>query len=168
MKGIVLASGMIAALALLSGCAHHIVDGNGSVINMEFPGGNVGVTGSDNTITIARGSRVWKLSIIADNNNITVEDGVTVNAIEFIGKGNVVNIPDNLLPRVTEIGNNQIIRRPAQRRSTDVYLPAEPLPPLETTAPPPASRAEPRPEPPQPKPGVEPPPPTEMEEPPPK
>lgn len=143
----------LAALALglvvaAGGCAQNATIGDaGEKAGVFF--GDVGITGHGNTLTIQRGSRVWKLSIIGDNNRVTVEEDVTLNRIEFWGNGNVVSVPDYLVFRTTEVGSNQIIRRPTAGRPADwgEGQPMGELPPVRTL-PPPQPRPEPRPEPP--------------------
>ncbi len=140
MTRLVLLSCVAGALFLSVGCAHNAMDGNGSVWTGEYFG-DVGLRGDNNQMTIRSGSRVWKLSIIGNKSNVMVEDGATVNRVEFIGRGNVVSLPENLIVRVTEIGNNQLIRRPVERRAfADTgLLPGEVSPPAYVSpAPPPA------------------------------
>jgi hypothetical protein len=140
----VLTAGLVLATA---GCASNAIVGTG-VVRSGLYFGNVGVTGHGSSVTILHGSKVPKLSIIGNNTTVTVEDGVVLHRIEFWGKGNTVSIPENLIVRTTEVGANQIIRRPREttvssessswERTTPAYTPpAEPQSPP-TQAPPPS------------------------------
>ncbi len=107
--------GMCALATLLgTGCAHNsFVGSNGRRAGQFF--GSVGVTGSNNEVTVQSGSRLKNISIIGDLNNFMVEDGVTLQQIEFYGTENTVSVPEGLTVRVTQFGpRNQVIRRPNQ------------------------------------------------------
>jgi hypothetical protein len=135
----VLTAGLLLATA---GCASNAIVGPG-VVRSGLYFGNVGVTSHGSSVTILHGSKVPKLSIIGNNTTVTVEDGVVLHRIEFWGKGNTVSIPDNLIVRTTEVGANQIIRRPRETTASSEWPqwertpPAEPQPPP-TQAPPPS------------------------------
>ncbi len=154
MKKILLGVAVIGLLVGSMGCAQNGMVGSNGVKAGVYYGG-VGITGHNNNLTIQRGSRVWKLSIIGNGNTATVEDEVTLNAIEFWGHDNIVNVPDNLVFRVTELGGNQIVRRPAGKHGDLDYMPGEILPP---ELPRPVRRAAPPPPQPAPEPAPMPPP----------
>lgn len=105
---------IVAAAGLLltaSGCAYNAIVGTGVARAAQFFG-DVGVSGNGNQVTIQTGSKVSKLSVLGNNCTITVEDKVVLYRIEFWGKNNTVSIPESLIVRTTEVGSNQIIRRP--------------------------------------------------------
>ncbi len=94
------------------GCAVNPSVGTGIVAAQKYFG-DVGIDGNGQNVTVLKGSRVTKLSIIGNNNTVTVEEGAAVYRIEFWGSGNTVMIPDNLwVLRTNNVGRNQIIRRP--------------------------------------------------------
>lgn len=105
----------MAGLLLTAGCASTPLVGNGVSRADQFFG-DVGITGSGSVVTILRGSRVNKLSILGNDCSVTVEDGVRLYKIEFWGKNNTVSIPEYLIVRTAEVGTNQIIRRPREVR----------------------------------------------------
>ena len=119
MNRIVIGAAALVVLTLTSGCAYNSIAGTG-IVRADQYFGNVGVTGGGSNITILTGSKVPKLSVLGSNNTITVEEDVELSRIEFWGKGNTVSIPENLVVRTTEVGNNQIIRRPRMQRQAPV------------------------------------------------
>ena len=113
MKTILISALAMGLLWTSVGCASNPRVGHG-ITASERVYGDYGITGNNGNYTILRGSRCTKLSFIGDNNTVTVEDGAMLYRIEFWGKGNVVSVPENLLIlRTTEVGSNQLIRRPA-------------------------------------------------------
>lgn len=123
---------MMAGLLLVAGCASTPLVGDGVSRADQFFG-DVGITGSGSVVTILRGSKVNKLSIIGNDCSVTVEEGVRLYKIEFWGKNNTVSIPEYLGVRTAQVGTNQIIRRPRETRpplDTPAWepLPAEPRP----------------------------------------
>lgn len=120
MRTILLGSLAVGLLLACSGCASNPRVGNG-ITASERVFGDYGVTGHNSNLTILRGSKCTKLSVIGDNNTITVEEGAMLYRIEFWGKGNVVSVPDTLLIlRTTQVGANQLIRRPTAPRIEEV------------------------------------------------
>jgi len=109
--------GIVASVLVVSatGCASSSIVGTG-VTRVDRFYGDVGITGSNNNLTILSDSRVSKLSILGNNCTVTVQDGVMLYRVEFWGKGNTVSIPETLVVRTTEVGSNQIIRRPREQR----------------------------------------------------
>ncbi len=104
-------AGMVLLLTLGSGCGANWISGS-HIRQRNVWYGDLGITGDDNDITVARGSRLIKLSIVGDENRVTVEDGVTLNKIKIFGDRNVVSIPEGLIVRVSQAGKaNQIVRR---------------------------------------------------------
>ncbi len=131
MKQLLFGALLTGCLLATTGCAHNsIVASNMTRADRYY--GNVGITRHSNNITIVRGSKVPKLSILGNNNTVTVEDGAWLQRIEFWGKGNIVSLPEHLAVRVTEVGDNQIIRRPRELRNIPeevlVYPPADESP----------------------------------------
>ena len=134
----ILLGALTAGLVLTTtGCAHNVIGAGVTRVDQYF--GDVGVLGSGANVTILRGSKVTKLSLLGNSNSVTVQDGVTLYQIEFWGKGNTVSIPEPMVVRTTEVGTNQVIRRPRDLRGpsewsrfedTDMYVPppAEPVP----------------------------------------
>lgn len=118
----VVAAGLLASL----GCAKNPIVGRGITMREQYFG-DVGLTGHDQNITIARGSKVRKLSILGHNNSITVEDEVTIYRVEFWGSGNVLTLPEHLSVRIDNVGTNQIVRRPREPRASLYVPPAEPV-----------------------------------------
>ncbi len=149
MRNILLVGTLAAGLLLAAaGCAHNPIVGDG-VVRSDLFYGDVGITGNGATVTIQRGSKVHKLSVIGNDCNITVEDGVTMYKIEFWGKNNTVSLPDDLVVHTAQVGANQIIRRPRQTRPTTEYeepartpWPPPTTPPVEPETTPPASGSE--------------------------
>ncbi len=122
----------IGLLVASTGCAPTPRVGNG-ITATERVFGDYGITGHNNNLTVVRGSKITKLSIIGDNNTINVEDGVTLYRIEFWGKNNTVIVPDTqFIYRTTEVGANQIIRRPHQPLPGEEYPTATPATPTPT------------------------------------
>ncbi len=119
MNRIVIGAGALVVLTLASGCAYNSIAGTG-IVRADQYFGNVGVTGGGSNITILNGSKVPKLSILGNNNTITVEENVELRRIEFWGKGNTVSVPEDLTVRTTEVGNNQIIRRPRMKHEAPI------------------------------------------------
>mgnify|MGYP000629378080 CR=1 FL=1 len=142
MRTIVLATLTAGVILAAAGCAHNPIVGDGAVRSDLFYG-DVGITGNGATVTIQRGSKVHKLSVIGNDCNITVEDGVTMYKIEFWGKNNTVSLPDDLVVHTTQVGANQIIRRPRQPRPATELEESAPVPWPPATIPP----AEPQPAP---------------------
>ena len=128
----VLLTGLLMATA---GCASNPIVGHG-VIRADQYFGDVGLTGDGHTLTILRGSKVHKLSILGGSCTITVEEGVTLSKIEFWGTNNTVSVPEYLSIRTNEVGHNQIIRRPREANVEPVWTaPAKVtpyVPPAET------------------------------------
>lgn len=142
MRTMLLSGLVMGLLAASTGCAPTPRVGNSITAN-EQVFGDYGITGNGCNFTIVQGSKVTKLSIIGDNNTVNVQDGVTLYRIEFWGKGNTVIVPDTqFIYRVTEVGSNQIIRRPHQPLVGE-ELPA--VAPAPATEPMPAMRTERRP-----------------------
>lgn len=140
--------GVLLATLLVSvpGCARGLKIMGHGVSRSTQAFGDVGITGNDCDLTLVRGSRVIKLSVIGDNNNITVEEGAVVNKVEFWGHGNVVSIPEYLRLRSDEMGTNQIIRRPRERRVTGDWPPPVATPDEYTATSPRRPVSEPEPE----------------------
>lgn len=112
---------MCVGLALLvvgSGCSNSTLVAHNTARNGAFYG-DYGVFGHSNQVTIARESRLNKLSIMGDGNSVTVEDGARVVKIEFFGKNNTVSIPFGLKLREAEVGHgNAIVQRPEPARES--------------------------------------------------
>lgn len=137
MKKLVVASWM-SLLLLPGGCGmshNDVVAGNEGVKSGQFFG-NVGIVGRGNRVVVERGSRLWKYSIAGDNNTVEFEEGTTLNKLELWGQGNVVSVPENMVFRVNEVGNNQIIRRPVTKAVVEEPAPLGPLPELPPRRPP--------------------------------
>lgn len=155
MKTILISVLAVGLLWASTGCASNPRVGTG-ITASERVFGDYGVTGHNCNLTILRGSKCTKLSVIGNGNTITVEDGAMLYRIEFWGKGNVVSVPESLLIlRTTEVGANQLIRRPSPIRSEEVPttyypLPTEPTPtPAGQPAATPRSTIQPKPLPPE-------------------
>lgn len=113
----------VGLLVLATGCAHNSIFGDGGMRSDQFFG-DLGITGDQNGITVESGSRLHKLSILGHNNTITVAENVRIAQIEFWGKGNTVSLPEDMVVRTTEVGTNQIIRRPRELRElSPMYTP---------------------------------------------
>lgn len=132
MKGILSSAFLVTVALLTTGCAHNSIVGDGAVASNRYFG-DVGIWGDGSTVTVLRGSKLNKLSILGNDNNVTVQDTATINHIEFWGKRNTVSIPEDLIVRTSEVGRNQIIRRVRQP-----ITPNEWAPPIDTLTPPPA------------------------------
>mgnify|MGYP001436812360 CR=1 FL=1 len=117
--------GLAAGLWLTTlGCAVNPSVGTGISTAQKYFG-DLGVQGHNQNVTVLKGSRVTKLSIIGNNNTVTVEDGASIYRVEFWGNGNTVIVPENLwLIRTNNVGTNQLVRRPSG---------APPIVPLDTT-----------------------------------
>ncbi|MFN0138327.1 MAG: hypothetical protein ACKVS9_19665 [Phycisphaerae bacterium] len=109
--GAVVLTGM--ALVLGSGCGMEMrVVAHRTETNKQWFG-DMGITGHQNKVTIANGSRVQTLSIIGDGNELLVEDNCTLSKIEIFGENNRVSIPERLIIRDSIVGKgNTIERRP--------------------------------------------------------
>ncbi len=113
------------------GCAPNPSVGTGITTAQKYFG-DLGVQGHNQNVTVLKGSRVTKLSLIGNNNTVSVEDGAAVYRIEFWGNGNTVIVPDNLwILRTNNVGTNQVVRRPTAGPPV-IY---EPLPESPPTAP---------------------------------
>lgn len=136
MRGTLLSALAIGLLAAAAGCARNPFVGSG-IVGQRQCFGDVGIRGYDNNLTLLSGSKVRKLSIWGDNNRVTVEDGVTLSQIEFFGYGNTVSVSDTLVVRTSEVGTNQLIRRPRELRGPkdlsewDAAAPTYPPPPAQ-------------------------------------
>jgi hypothetical protein len=155
MKAILIGALAVGLLLASVGCAPNPRIGNG-ITASERVFGDYGITGHNCNLTMLRGSKCTKLSVIGDNNTITVEDGAMLYRIEFWGKGNIVSVPETLLIlRTTEVGANQLIRRPVQPRTEEFPMTYYPPPTEATPAPkgqptaPPRTTMEPKPLPPE-------------------
>ncbi|MCG3128335.1 MAG: hypothetical protein CHACPFDD_03218 [Phycisphaerae bacterium] len=114
----------LALLAGACGCSNSTLVAHNTARNGAFYG-DYGVFGNNNQVTIARDSRLKKLSIIGDGNSVTVEDGARVVKIEFWGKNNTVSIPFGLKLREAEVGHgNAIVQRPEPAQES--MVPAAP------------------------------------------
>ncbi len=104
---------LLSAAGLSVGCGANRVSGD-HIRQRNIWYGTLAISGDYNQITVARGSRLIKLSILGHHNEVTVEDGVTLNKIEIFGDRNTVRIPEQLIVRVNQAGKgNQIVRRPS-------------------------------------------------------
>jgi hypothetical protein len=111
MMRVLIAAVAVGLLVGTTGCAHNAIVANNALRVGVFYG-DVGVKGDGNNVTILRGSRVPKLSILGNRNMVTVEENVTLAHVEFWGLDNTVSIPETLTIRITEMGRgHQIIRR---------------------------------------------------------
>lgn len=107
-----------------AGCAHNSIVGDGAVRTDQFFG-DVGIASDDTDVTILRGSKVPKLSLLGSDNKVTVQDGVWISKIEFWGKRNVVSLPEGMTYSTTHVGtDNQILRRPRERRPIEGVSPS--------------------------------------------
>jgi hypothetical protein len=119
------------ALMALPGCAHNVVGAHDARRSGVFYG-DLGIPASRTDVRIERLSKLRKLSIIGGNNDVFVEDGASIEHIEFVGASNTVSLPEHLIVRITELGNNnEIIRRPLERKRAvredpEIYLPDVP------------------------------------------
>ena len=128
MKNTILIAATSTLLLVAAGCGSNRIVGS----NLTEEGhwyGVVGITGSQNDITIREPSELTKLSIIGDMNKVYVDDHVPLAKVEIWGRNNAISIPDRLIIRSNQIGKETIItRRPSggrwMRRSY-VYQPAE-------------------------------------------
>lgn len=139
------------AVLLSVGCTstQRIAQSNGSYEAKYF--GELGVTGHVNTVTIQRGSKLDKLSIIGDGNKIFVDDHVVLAKIEIWGGDNEVSIPRTLIVREYIVGQRSaIVRRDVQAP------PLQPQPGLEEIYAPAGTPAAPVQQPPQIPPGGDP------------
>ncbi len=128
MMRMLIAAVTVGILVGTTGCAHNAIVANNAMRVGVFYG-DVGVKGDANNVTIMRGSRVPKLSILGNQNMVTVEEGVTLAHVEFWGLDNTVSIPETLTIRITEMGRgHQIIRRQTlwreEPRELNYYPPA--------------------------------------------
>lgn len=99
------------ALAFLSGCGMEMrVVAHRTDTNKQWFG-DMGITGHQNKVTVAAGSRVEKLSIIGDGNTVFVEDNVTLSKVEVWGERNSISIPERLIIRDSLFGKGNIIER---------------------------------------------------------
>lgn len=98
--------------------------------------GELGITGHLNEITILRGSRLNKLSIIGDGNFVVVEDHVTLGKVEIWGENNTVSIPGELVVRKNIAGSRSVVvpRAPGEPPPTRAGVAAT-QPPVEETPP---------------------------------
>ncbi len=107
----IVACTVLLATGLIAGCGANRISGD-HIRQRNIWYGNLGITGDYNDITVARGSRLIKLSILGHHNEVTVENGVTLNKVEIFGDGNTVRIPEQLIVRVNQAGKgNRILRQ---------------------------------------------------------
>ncbi len=105
------APGLIVVCAVLAGCSHTAIDGEG-LRHEQLIQGTVGIKGEDNEIRVLEGSDVPKLSIIGEDNRVFVEDGAWVGKVEIVGEDNHVSCPDGMSVEFSSIGeNNRLIYR---------------------------------------------------------
>ena len=143
MKTVLLSVVMTGLVVAATGCAYNSIMGNG-IVRADQYFGDVGLTGDNHNVTIVRGSRVNKLSILGDDCSVTVQNGVALCKIEFWGTGNTISLPEGLLVRTTEVGMNQIIRRPRRAREPGRWTDVDTV--LQTETPEPVPWTEPAPE----------------------
>lgn len=127
MKAMVFGMLAVGLLSAAAGCARNAIVGDAAVRTDQFFG-EVGITGSGGNVTILRGSKVPKLSVLGHENRITIEEGVWVGKIEFWGNNNTVSVPEDMTVHTTQVGTNQIVRRARERSPLPPAPTYEPLP----------------------------------------
>lgn len=131
----IVACTILLTAGLAAGCGANRISGD-HIRQRNIWYGNLGISGDYNDITVARGSRLIKLSVLGHHNEVTVEEGVTLNKIEIFGDRNTVRIPEQLIVRVNQAGKgNQILRQRAGEAPPENAAPASaPQPPGEPAA----------------------------------
>jgi len=109
----------VAALALLTGCAHTNITGDGTRHERVMVG-DVRITGAEHTVTILAGSEVSKLSIMGSDNRVRVCAGGTIEKVEIVGEDNEVLVPEGTVVEYSEIGeDNRLKYLPPERKHHD-------------------------------------------------
>ncbi len=100
-----IAAGLIVVGAVLAGCSHTAIHGEG-VRHEQVIRGTLGINGEDNEVRVLAGSDVAKLSVLGEDNYVFVEDGARVGKVEIVGEDNHVSLPGTIVVEFSSIGKD--------------------------------------------------------------